>query len=321
MSTEKITFDAAAGGGNKIAGFFCPREDQSVKSKGVIQICHGMADHFKRYEQMTEYLNSRGFDVCGMDMMGHGQTYELNKSNDMPLGYFGDASDSYMCILKDEMTLHGKAKERFGDDIPYFLYGHSMGSFVCRNIYITPEYSKEFEAFVFASTMGPNPAVGAGIFLSNTQCKVLGGKKRPGKLLNKIAFGSYNRRINNPKTDFDWVTSDEKEVEKYIADPYAGFLFTNKGFRDLFKLVDRMQNKKAYDHIDPGKHVLVTYGDDDPVGNYGDGVRDVCERLRTNGVQVTERDYGHFRHEIQNESVRWEYFKDIADFCERKADT
>lgn len=313
MIKERIEFEASVGGGNKIAAFFCPAEG---KSKGVIQICHGMADHFARYAEMTEYLNKEGFDVCGMDMMGHGQTYELNKGNDMPLGYFGDAKDSHLCILKDEMTLHAKAKERFGDDIPYFLYGHSMGSFVCRNIYITPEYNKEFEAFVFASTMGPNPAVGAGIFLSDTQCKLFGRKKQPGKLLDKIAFGSYNRRIDNPKTDFDWVTSDEKEVEKYIADPHAGFLFTNKGFNDLFKIVARMQSKTAYDHIDPGKPVLVTYGEDDPVGNYGEGVRDVCEGLRTHGVQVTERDYGHFRHEIQNESVRYDYFNDIARFCE-----
>ena len=316
MSEERITFDASVGGGNRIAGFFCPRDDLSVKSRGVIQICHGMADHFGRYAQMTEYLNTRGFDVCGMDMMGHGQTYELNKDLDMPLGYFGDASDSYMCILKDEMVMHGKAKERFGEGIPYFLYGHSMGSFVCRNIYITPEYSKEFEAFIFASTMGPNPAVGAGIFLSDRESKMFGRKKRPGKVLDKIAFGTYNRRIDDPKTDFDWVTSDEAEVEKYIDDPYAGFLFTNKGFNDLFKLVDRMQNEHAYDHIDPGKAVLVTYGEDDPVGNYGVGVRDVCEILRAQGIIVMERNYGHYRHEIQNESVRWDYFKDIADFCE-----
>ena len=316
MREESITFEAAVGGGSRIAGFFCPRDDLSVRSKGVIQICHGMADHFRRYAQMTEYLNSRGFDVCGMDMMGHGQTYELNKSMDMPLGYFGDAEDSYMCILKDEMTMHGRAKERYGDDIPYFLYGHSMGSFVVRNIYITPEYAKEFDAFVFASTMGPNPAVGAGIFLSDGESRLLGRKKRPGKVLDKIAFGTYNRRIEDPKTNFDWVSSDEEEVAKYVADPHAGFLFTNKGFRDLFKLVERMQSKGAYDHVDPGKAVLVTYGEDDPVGNYGVGVREVCEILRSKGIIVMDRNYGHYRHEIQNESVRWEYFKDIADFCE-----
>ena len=288
MIKESITFDASTGGGNMIAGFFCPANIRAEggKSKGVIQICHGMADHFSRYDEMIEYLNGRGFDVCGMDMMGHGQTYEL------------------------------RAKERFGDDVPYFLYGHSMGSFVCRNIYITPEYSKEFEAFIFASTMGPNPAAGAGLALTNMM-KIFGRKRAPGKLVNKIAFGTYNRRIDKPKTEFDWVTSDEKEVEKYIADPYAGFLFTNKGFSDLFKLVIRMQKTDAYDSIPLEKPVMLTYGEDDPVGNYGVGVKDVCEILRSKGIVVTEKNYGHYRHEIQNESVRWDYFQDIADFFTR----
>lgn len=317
MSVESITFDAATGGGNRIAAFFCPTDvkKENGKSKGVIQICHGMADYFGRYAQMTEYFNKFGFDVCGMDMMGHGQTYELNKDNDMPLGYFGDSDDSAICILKDEMTLHAKAKERFGD-VPYILYGHSMGSFVVRNIYITPEYCKEFDAFIFASTMGPNPAVGLGIMLSSREGRLFGGKKRPGKVLDKIAFGTYNRRIEDPKTNFDWVTSDEKEVDKYVNDPHAGFLFTNKGFNDLFTLIDRMQRKDAYDHIDPGKAVFIPYGEDDPVGNYGEGVRDLCEILRSKGIIVMERSYGHYRHEIHNESVRWEYFKDIAEFSE-----
>lgn len=316
MKKESVTFEASVGGGNRIAGFFCPRADESVKSKGVIQVCHGMADYFGRYDEMTEYLNSQGFDVCGMDMMGHGGTYDLNKDNDMPLGYFGDAEDSHMCILKDEMTLHAMSVARFGADVPYILYGHSMGSFVARNIYITPEYARGFEAFVFASTMGPNPAVGVGIRMSDQESRIFGRKKRPGKVLDKIAFGTYNRRIDSPKTNFDWVSSDDEAVAKYVADPHAGFLFTNKGFNDLFKLVDRMQRKDAYDHIDPGKPVLVTYGEDDPVGNYGDGVREVCEILRSKGIIVMARNYGHFRHEIQNESVRWKYFKDIARFSE-----
>jgi Lysophospholipase len=317
VNKESLVFDAATGGGNKIAAFFCPTDvKKDGKSKGVIQICHGMADYFGRYDEMTEYLNGAGFDVCGMDMMGHGQTYELNKQNDMPLGYFGDSDDSAMCILKDEMTLHGKAKERFGSDIPYIIYGHSMGSFVVRNIYITPEYAREFDAFVFASTMGSNPAVGLGIMMSQQESRIFGRKKRPGKVLDKIAFRTYNKRIDNPKTNFDWVSSDEAAVAKYVQDPHAGFMFTNKGFNDLFKLVERMQRKDAYDHVDPGKAVFIPYGEDDPVGDYGEGVRDVCEILRSKGIIVMERSYGHYRHEIQNESVRWVYFKDIAEFCE-----
>ena len=312
MNAEKIEFAASVGGGNRIAAFFCPPSSGEVK--GVLQICHGMADYFGRYEEMVDFLNAAGFAVCGMDMMGHGQTYGLNKGNDMPLGYFGDSDDSAMCILKDEMELHRIIKERSGDKIPYILYGHSMGSFVARNLYITPEYSSEFDAFIFSSTMGPNPAAGAGLFLTKIM-KLFGQKNKPGKLVNSIAFGAYNKRIENPKTDFDWVTSDEEEVRKYCADPLAGFLFTNKGFTDLFTLVMRMQKKTALDNVPVGKRVMLTYGEDDPVAGYGEGAHQVCELIRAKGVDVTEKNYGHFRHEIQHESVRGKYFEDIAKFC------
>jgi len=310
--TEKIVFDASTGGGNKIAGFISPAAEPA---RGVIQICHGMADYFGRYEEMTAFLNSKGWHVVGMDMMGHGETYGLNKDNDMPLGYFGDSDDSALCILKDEMKLHGIAKERFGSDLKYILYGHSMGSFVARNLYITPEYSKEFDGFVFASTMGPNPAAGAGLAMSKMM-RIFGLKRKPGKAINSIAFGAYNKRIDHPKTDYDWVTSDEREVEKYCKDPLAGFLFTNKGFTDLFTLVLCMQSKTALDGIPVGKPVLMTYGEDDPVAGYGEGAHKVAESLRARGVVVTEKNYGHYRHEIQNEPVRGQYFNDIANFCE-----
>ena len=314
MNREDGIFKASCGGGNEIAYSWCKPDDIDVnKPKGVIQICHGMADHFSRYLQMAEYLTQQGFIVGGMDMMGHGATYQLNAEREMPKGYFGDAPDSAMCILKDEMEFHRLTKERFGETLPYFLYGHSMGSFVARNLYITPEYSREFEAFIFASTMGPNPAAGAGLALTGMM-KIFGRKRAPGKLVNKIAFGAYNKKIPNPKTDYDWVTSDEAEVEKYMQDDLAGFLFTNKGFADLFTLVMRMQKKDAYDNVPLDKPVMLTYGEDDPVGDYGKGVRQVIEILRSKGVKVTERNYGHYRHEIQNESVRFDYFRDIGNF-------
>lgn len=316
MYAEKITFEASIGGGNLIAGFFAPTDDPSPK--GVLQICHGMADHFKRYEEMIDHMNRNGWHVCGMDMLGHGETYELNKENGMPLGFFGESSDSAMGILKDVMTMHSLAVQRFcpGEKIPMVLYGHSMGSFVVRNIYITPEYAKAFDAFVFASTMGPEPAAKLGLTLAGI-FNTFGMKRKPGKLINKIAFGTYNKRIDHPKTDFDWVTSDETEVAKYIEDPHAGFLFTCKGFYDLFTLVVRMQSDDAYNKASCAP-CLLTYGEDDPVSGYGEGAQKVADRLaRNGGREVTVKNYGHYRHEIQNEPVRYDYFNDILEFMEK----
>lgn len=316
---KTITFDAATGGGNKVAAFLCPAVlKEGQEAFGIIQICHGMADYFGRFEELVEFLVNNGWHVVGMDMMGHGQTFRLNENNDMPLGYFGDSKDSAICILKDEMTLCSKAKEEFGANLPYVLYGHSMGSFVVRNIFITKEWSKEFDGFVFASTMGPNPAVGLGLFLSKS-FGVFGLKRKPGRILNAIAFGAYNSRIPHNKTDFDWVSSDEEVVSTYCKDDLAGFLFRNKGFTDLFTLVSRMQAKNALQDVPTDKPVLITYGENDPVTGYGKGAHKVADSLRAVGVNVIEKNYGPYRHEIQNEPIRYDYFNDILELCRKAA--
>ena len=312
---KEITFDAACGEGNKIAGYLCPANCDSSEAKGTIQICHGMADYFHRYDELITFLNNAGWNVCGMDMMGHGKTYELNKDRGMPLGYFGNSKDSAMCILKDEMTLKKHALDFFGADGKLVLMGHSMGSFVARNIYMTPEYSKGYDKFIFASTMGPNPAVDAGIFLS-TIGMLCGLKSRPGKLLNTIAFGSYNKRIPNRKTDFDWVCSDDEVVKVYVNDPLAGFLFTWKGFKDLFTLVKRMQSKDGYKNAKDAP-CLLTFGEDDPVAGYGKGAKTVVDKYKLAGRDVTAINYGKYRHEIHNEPIKTKLYEDIVNFCNK----
>ena len=314
MNPEKLFFESSVGEGCRIAAFFSPCSGQP---KGLIQICHGMADYFGRYEEMVDTFNAAGWHVCGMDMPGHGQTYYLNKDLDMPLGFFGSRSDSAVCILKDEMKLHSLMLEKPGmKGLPMVLLGHSMGSFVARNIYITPEYAPEFDAFVFCSTMGKEPAVGFGIVLARIAA-VFGMKRRPGKLQESISFGTYNKKISNPKTHFDWVCSDEAVVAAYCADPLAGFSFTCKGFYDLFKLVARMQRGAAYRDL-PGKPCLLTYAMDDPVSGYGKGAQSVADKLAAAGADVTVKNYGHVRHEIHNESIKGKLFEDILQFCNEK---
>ena len=131
LNPEKKEFVSSIGGGYKIAGFFYPSSASEIK--GVIQICHGMAEYLFRYEEMISRFNEAGYHVCGMDMPGHGQTYELNKDKGYPKGYFGGAKDSWRVLLTDVMGFHEYAVERFGrEGLKYILYGHSMGSFVER---------------------------------------------------------------------------------------------------------------------------------------------------------------------------------------------
>lgn len=312
---EKVTFESSIGGGNKIAAFFAPSDSKEIK--GILQICHGMAEHFGRYEKMISYLNSNGWHVCGMDMLGHGATYELNKDNDMPLGYFGSVRNSHLCILEDEKTFNKLVRVKFNveeNNIPMILYGHSMGSFVARVLYSMTDFSGFFKGFIFSSTKGYEPFVGTGILLSNI-CGLFGLKRRPGKLLNSIAFGAYNKRIPENKTRFDWISTDIKEVVDYMSDPHAAFMFTCRGFHDLFEIVNRIQLESTYKHSSEVPCML-TYGEEDPVGNYGKGPVAVAKKYSKNPKRkVVVKNYGPYRHEIQHEpQVREKYFEDILEF-------
>ncbi|MCQ2534019.1 MAG: lysophospholipase [Clostridia bacterium] len=312
---EKIIFDASCGDGNKIAAFMYPAKE-NTEVKGTVQICHGMAEYFGRYTELVAYLNDDGWNVCAMDMMGHGATYDLNKDKGIPKGYFGDSEDSAMAILRDEMKLHKMALEYFGEGKKQILYGHSMGSFVVRNIYMTKEYTNNFDKYIFSATMGPNPAIDFGIVLSKLGI-LCGRKKRIGKLLNFIAFGSYNSKIKNNKTEFDWICTDEAIVKDYCDDPMAGFIFTWKGFKDLFTLVKRMQAKDAYKDASDAP-CLMTFAEADPVTGYGAGAKKVYDRMVKAGKNVTCINYGPYRHEIHREpDIKNKCFKDIVDFINR----
>ena len=271
-----------------------------------------MAEYVKRYEEMILKFNEAGYHVCGMDMPGHGETYSLNKENGYPKGYFGGGKEPWRVLLTDVMGFHEYAEKRFGrEGLKYILYGHSMGSFVVRSIFSTPRYNRQFDGYVFASTMGPNPAVGMGKALAGLGCVF--GKKAKNGLLNAIAFGSYNKRIKKPRTACDWLSTIPEEVDKYVKDPMCGFTFTSDGFKTLFGLVGFIQSEEAYALI-PDRPCFFTYGEDDPVGSYGEGVRKVIARMQEAGANLKSKSYGPYRHEIQNEPVKEEYFKDLIDF-------
>lgn len=318
MDSEKIYFEASCGNGCRTAAMFF-RHDSQVVARGTVQICHGMAEYLGCYEEFIRVLTADGWDVCGMDMMGHGDTYEINRALGMPKGYFGEGREAAFSILADEMKVRKLAEERLGFGGPWILLGHSMGSFVVRNIYTMPQYASRFDKFVFSSTMGPNPAVGLALLIANVMI-AFGRDRVEGHLIDKLTFGSYNKHIRAPRTDFDWLNSDEAAIDRYIADPMCGFSFCNGGFRALFMLVKRMQQPRTYASSSL-RPCLMIYGSEDPVGGYGKGAAKVARRFADAGCPVTEICYEGCRHEPRNEpEFRERYFRDILQFIDDRSD-
>lgn len=287
---KEFTFESLSGLADIHCASYLP---ENGEVKAVIQIAHGMAEHLERYEKFASVLCDNGIAVYINDHIGHGKSVK----NDDELGYFGK-QNGWRCFVEDcyELSLIAK-KENEGK--PFIFFGHSMGSFIARAFSL--KYAKDIDGTIYCGTARPNPAAGAGIALTKAITALKGDHYRS-KLIDKIGFGTYNSKFEG-RTAFDWLTRDNDEVDKYIADPYCGFLFTSAGYGDLFSLLNYVSSKEWFDGLNKELPVLMIAGDMDPVGEYGKGVKKVETMLKDAGKTNLETIlYKDARHEILNES-------------------
>ena len=302
---KEFTFPSVSGLCDISAMSFVPEDESSIKA--VFQIAHGMAEHKERYLKFMETLSDNGFAVYINDHLGHGKSVK----NDDELGYFGK-TDGWQNFIGDCRKLMEIAQSEHPGK-PYIFFGHSMGSFVSR--YFSAKYADDLVGAVFCGTAAPNPAAAAGIVISKLVGAVKGSHHRS-KTIDKIAFGTYNKRTQQ-RTAFDWLTRDDDIVDKYIADPYCGFLFTAYGYRDMMTLLNNVSKKEWFETFPKQLPVLLIAGKEDPVGPYGDGVQQVADLLKQAGKDnVTLHLYDGARHEILNESAIYDTVcSDIIDWA------
>lgn len=302
---KEFTFPSVSGLADIHAASYLP---QSGEIKAVIQVAHGMAEHLERYEKFAAYLCEKGIALYINDHLGHGKS--IKSKNE--LGYFGQ-KDGWKNFVEDCHKLSLIVKNE-NPQKPFFFFGHSMGSFVARAYSL--KYAGEIKGAVFCGTSGPNPAAGAGIALTNIIAKIKGDHYRS-KLIDKIGFGAYNSKFEG-RTAFDWLSRDNEEVDKYIADPLCGYLFTAYGYRDLFSILNYVSSKEWFSSLSKELPVLMISGAMDPVGEYAKGVQKVEKMLKDAGKKNLETIlYPDARHEILNESACFEAVcQDVVSFVE-----
>lgn len=305
LTVEQSSFLSNDGKSRSAYYFFIPKRDNI---RGILQISHGMCEYVLRYEGFAEKMCAAGFVVCGNDHIGHGQT----APSDELLGYTAPA-DGAMIMVRDARFLSGIARNRF-PSMPLFIVGHSMGSFVARK-YIEL-YGNEIQGAVIVGTGGPESPTALGKALAKLIIKTKGESHRS-KLLDSIAFGSYNKKFKKEKDPSSWLTRDKQVREKYVADKYCSFKFTARGFYDLFDLLGSVSDKKWAENIKKDLPVLIISGDADPVGNYGKGVSEVYKRMeKAEMSDVTLRIYHGARHELFNETSRDEIISHTVEWIE-----
>lgn len=275
----------------------------------ILQFCHGMAEHAQRYEHFAKYLTERGIIFCICDHLGHGKSVE----NESELGGFG-ADFSFRNFAYDAAKFTSIMKEKYLD-LPYFIGGHSMGSFVVRT-YLSL-YSGLCDGGIIVGTGFATPLIKSGKAAASLVAKVKGDTYKS-VMLDNLAFGSYNNKIALPKTKSDWLSRDAEQVAKYIADPFCGFIFSAKGVCEMSKMISFVSTKKWAQSLNKSCPLLVVSGDMDPVGDYGKGVDKTAELIKGAGVMdVTLKLFEGGRHEILNETNKEEVYKYLYEWMSK----
>ena len=274
----------------------------------IVQIVHGMAEHIDRYDRVACALNEAGFLVTGHNHLGHGKSASLH-------GFFGDRN-GWQALIDDVHSLRTLTEKAYSG-APYFLLGHSMGSFVVR-CYLT-EHAEDLSGAIISGTGYYQPSVvRAGLILSNLMC-FLGYAKKESRFIDRIAFSSSNKPFAPSRTPFDWLTRDEGEVDKYVSDPECGFIFTASGYRDLFRGLMRLTRTEELNKIPSSLPVLFISGEKDPIGAMGSGVQKVSEEFANAKLKnITVQLYPGCRHELFNELNRQEVFGNLINWLEKQ---
>lgn len=307
MKTETFTFDSE--NGVKIF-YYKWSPDDGVKPLAAVQIAHGMAEHAARYERFAEYLAAAGYIVYANDHRGH---YKSAGRLDNT-GFFAE-NDGWKLAVNDLHTLTGIIKkENMG--LPVYLFGHSMGTFLFRNyLYI---YSNEELKGVVLSGTGGNPGIlgKVGVMIAKVE-KSLKGPRHRSSLLNGLSFGSFNKPFRPNRTDFDWLSRDQAEVDKYVADPYCGFVCTTSFFVDMLGGIIDIHKPENVNKTPKTLPVYFFAGEKDPVGNFSRGVTEVFNMYKNAGLKdVTCKFYKDGRHEMLNELNRDEVFADVKHWLD-----
>lgn len=275
---------------------------------GVIQIVHGITEHIDRYEEFANYMVNQGYIVIGNDHLGHGKSIITDK----PKMFIGELG-SWNYLVKDINTLYEIITEEY--KLPIYLIGFSLGSFVSRHYLIdyNPNYQK---AILVGTGIQPNIVLNILKLIVKGEVKKI-GVENTSKFIRELSFGTYNKQIKDAKTDYDWLTSSEEEINKYINDSLVGKDTTGSLF---YELLDGMVYTSKLSNIKKMKElpILLLSGLDDPVGSKGNGVKKLESIYKKNNIDVSLKLYEGKRHDLFHETNKLEVFNDILTYIKKE---
>lgn len=274
--------------------------------RAVVQFVHGMAEHAGRYEEFARVLNAAGIAVAGHTQLGHGAKAPVR-------GFFA-ARHGWDCLVADVRRLQGVVREQYRG-VPYFLMGQGMGSLLVRCCLAQQTESLQ-GAILIGSCDCPDGKIRFGKALARMKC-FFGGKRKPMEWMEQMDLRRFCKPFEPIRTEFDWLSRDAVQVERYLADEYCGFPLTGGGYRDLFRGIQRMKRPEILRRTPKEIPLLMLTGDHDPVGDMGRSVEKAAQAYRDAGCTSVEvRSYPDSRHDLLHEIDRAKVFRDVIIFVD-----
>ncbi len=275
--------------------------------KCILQIAHGMLEYIDRYDEFANAMADLGIVVSGNDHLGHGSSLINEESR----GFFSE-NNGNKAVIDDMNKLSSILKEQY-PNVPYFILGHSMGSFLVRQ-YITIYNSGISGAIIVGTGHQPYALLKLGLIITKLIGTIKGWRYRS-KFVNNLAIGNNNKKFQPSRTNVDWLSRDEKIVDEYIKDTRINFIFTLNSYYNMFKgmitLYDDNNLKKMFKDLP----IILLSGDKDPVGNFGKDIAILYDKYKKLGFNdVTYKLYKEDRHEILNELDKDIVYKDIGNW-------
>ena len=282
----------------------------------ILQITHGMVEYIERYLPFAEFLTSKGYMVVGHDHLGHGQSVTTKED----WGFFCDGTPSDI-VVEDMHKLRTLIQEE-NPDKPYFMLGHSMGSFMLRK-YLCLHNDNLRGAIIMGTGFIPGNVTKLALGVTKIIGKIRGSKHRS-KLIQSLAFGADYKEFDmtGEHPESSWLTKDVDIVREYYKTPACTFMFTVNGYQGLFEAVNFSCDPEKAQLIPKKLPLFFVSGDRDPVGGLSKGVMDAYHLYKDAGVlDITYKLYENDRHEILNETDRQVVFEDLLAWMNVRIDT
>lgn len=298
---KTLSYPSADGSSTVVASIWQP--SSTVCTRGIVQINHGMSEHILRYDDFARTLCSAGYIVVGNDHIGHGRSSTPDTRGVLDPLHGADA------LIEDAHTLHQHMRQHYDPSLPYYFFGHSMGSFIARAY--AGRYGASLSGVIVCGTGSVSPLLSRiGFLLSYHLCKTK-GIAYASSFIDGLGVGAYSKAVPGP-TGYEWLSYNNDNVRAYNANPLCGFMFSVGGYAALSKLTQEACSPAAASHIPPSLPFLFIAGEDDPVGASGKGVRKAAQLTKDAGVaDVTTVLYPRMRHEILCEDNHSLVYSDI----------